>query len=170
VSRVDPRLRTVVERYFETELDAKLLLQLLPVKLKGGQWLFHQGDPGDSLFLVVRGRLQAWMGEQGTREESGLRLLGEMVAGDSVGEVGLISGEPRAAGIRAIRDSLLVRVDQESFARLATAHPSLGLKLAANVASMLQKTLAGLGKDNRGFRTIGRPDRPEPADRNIGPL
>ena len=154
MSRVDPRLRTVVERYFETELDARLLLQLLPVKLKGGQWLFHQGDPGDSLYLVVRGRLQAWMGEADTREASGLRLLGEVVAGDSVGEVGLISGEPRAAGIRAIRDSLLVRIDQENFARLAVAHPSLGLKLAANVATMLQKNLAGNSTGNRGFRAI----------------
>lgn len=144
----------VVERYFETELDARLLLQLLPVKIKGGNWLFHQGDPGDSLYLVVRGRLQAWMGDAGTRDETGLRLLGEVVAGDSVGEVGLISGEPRAAGVRAIRDSLLVRIDQEAFGRLAGAHPSLGIKLAANVAKMLQKNLAGSTGASRGFRTI----------------
>lgn len=154
MSRLDPRMRTVVERYFETELDARLLLQLLPVKLKGGEWLFHQGDPGDSLYLVVRGRLQVWLGAEGTREADHLQLLGEMSAGDSVGEVGLISGEPRAAGIRAIRDSLLVRIDQESFGRLAEAHPSLGLKLAANVASMLQKTLGGNDDRARAFRTI----------------
>lgn len=151
---IDPRMRAVVERYFETEMDSALLLQLMTTSLKGGQWLFHQGDPGDSLYLVVRGRLQAWMGPNGTSNNDDLQLLGEVIAGESVGEVGLISGEPRAAGILAIRDSLLIRIDQASFQRLADRHPSLAIKLAANVATMLQKNLAGGGDLNRGFRTI----------------
>jgi len=153
---IDPRMRTVMERYFDTELDASLLLQTMTVKLKGGQWLFHQGDRGDALYLVVRGRLQALMGPQGTREgqDEDLVLLGEMVADQSVGELGLISGEPRAAGIRAIRDSVLIRIDQDSFQRLAHKHPSLTIKLAANVAGMLQKNLRGGESANRKFRTI----------------
>ena len=27
-------------------------------ELEGGEWLFRQGDAGDSLYLLVRGRLQ----------------------------------------------------------------------------------------------------------------
>ncbi len=30
------------------------------VELPGGGWLFRQGDPGDSLYFLIRGRLQVW--------------------------------------------------------------------------------------------------------------
>jgi len=73
-------------------------------------------------------------------------LLGEVVPGESVGEVGLLSGEKRSAGVRAIRDSLLLKIDRKSFEQLAASHPALIMQLAAHVASLLQRNLAARGK------------------------
>lgn len=134
---VDRKVRDIVESYFGEELQPRLLEQLEPRLVKSGEWLFRENDPGDSLYFLVRGRLQAWTGSPGERENA--RLLGEVVPGDSVGEVGLLSGEPRSAGIRAIRDSLLIRIDRHAFQNLASDHPSLLIRLAANVGRMLQK-------------------------------
>src|SRR5210317_1052875 len=145
----DQRLRDIVESYFDQELQPGLLEQLETRVLKGGDWLFREGDAGDSLYFLVRGRLQAWAGVDGADP----RLLGEIVAGESVGEVGLISGEPRSAGIQAIRDSLLIRIDRTTFENLAKQHPALVIKLAANVGRMLQKSSSGTSA-SRSLKTI----------------
>lgn len=129
-------LHSVAESYFGAELAQKLLPDFEIVEIAGGDWLFHQGDPGSALFLAVRGRLQV-LKEKPDAEET--TLLGEVTPGNSVGEVSLLTGEARSAGVRAIRDSLLIKIDRTNFDALTQKHPSLGLKLATNVADMLRR-------------------------------
>ena len=125
-------IRQVAERYFGTELTEELLDDFEVVEVAGGDWLFRLGDDGLALYLVVRGRLQV------LSDNSASQLLGEVVPGESVGEVGLLTGEKRSAGIRAIRDSLLIRINRQSFDEMSDKHPALIMKLAANVANMLR--------------------------------
>lgn len=148
----DQKIRSIVESYFDQELHPRLLEQLETRVIKGGEWLFREGDAGDSLYFLVRGRLQAWIGVGSGNHKP--RLLGEIVPGESVGEVGLISGERRSAGIQAIRDSLLIRIDRTSFEKLAEQHPTLVLKLAANVSRMLQKNNSKAPVTSRSLKTI----------------
>jgi len=124
------------------ELTDELLNEFEVCKVAGGDWLFRQGDDGGSLYLMVRGRLHVLKEDAGEKPP---QLLGEVVPGESVGEVGLLSGEKRSAGIRAIRDSLLVRIDRKSFERLSASHPSLIMKLASHVAGLLQRSQTGAG-------------------------
>ena len=140
MNTTDQKVRSIIESYFDQELQPQLLEQLETQVLRGGEWLFRQGDEGDALYFLVRGRLQAWVEPEDTSEQP--RLLGEIVPGESVGEVGLISGEPRSAGIQAIRDSLLIRIGRRSFASLAERHPALVVKLAGNVAKWYQLSMS----------------------------
>jgi NTE family protein len=133
----DQKVRSIIESYFDQELHPELLNQLETRLVRGGDWLFRQGDPGDSLYFLVRGRLQAWIEPQESDQQP--RLLGEVAPGASVGEIGLISGVPRSAGIQAIRDSLLIRIDRKTFGSLAERHPAMVMKLAGNVAKLLQR-------------------------------
>src|SRR5210317_1416217 len=114
----DQKIRDIVESYFDQALQPGFLEQLETRLLHGGEWLFREGDPGISLYFLIRGRLRVWSGN-GDPDLEGTRLLGEVVPGDSVGEVGLLSGKPRSASIQAIRDSLLVRINREDFEKLA---------------------------------------------------
>lgn len=132
------RILQTLNSYFESEVQADdaLLDELTIRELAGGEWLMQQGDPGNALYFLVRGRLQAWArGEDGNKRG---RFLNEIVPGDSVGELSLLTGAPRVVGIQAIRDSLLVRLDREAFERLSHSHPALVLRLAGNVANLLQ--------------------------------
>lgn len=149
MSETERKIRSIVEAYFGADPDDALMAAFRRVTLRGGDWLFHEGDTGDSLFFLVRGRLQAWAGEG--RQA---RLLGEVVPGDSVGEAGLLSGAPRSAGIRAIRDSLLIRLDRTPFKALAAHHPGMVMKLAARVAELMQRNLVGTGHSQRAYSTI----------------
>ena len=149
----DQKVRDIVESYFGQELQAHFLEQLETRLLQGGEWLFRKGDPGHSLYFLIRGRLRVWSGS-GDPDSEDTRLLGEVVPGDSVGEVGLLSGKPRSAGIQAIRDSLLVRIDRTDFENLAEQHPALVIRLAANVGRILQEGATGSSAASRSLKTI----------------
>jgi NTE family protein len=151
--RHDRRVRKTLEQYFGVPIaaDHPLLDQLEMRHLAGGDWLLHQGAPGDSLYLLVRGRLQAWAADGAGNVKS--RFLNEIVPGDSVGEMSLLTGAPRAVGIQAIRDSLLVRIDREDFERLSREYPALALRLAANVAALLQSSVRSR-PSTRNLKTI----------------
>jgi predicted acylesterase/phospholipase RssA len=145
-------LKTLTD-YFKVDLEVgdDLLDELEVRELAGGDWLMRQGDAGDALYFLVRGRLQAWARDSEGHDRG--RFLNEITPGDSVGELSLLTGAPRAVGIQAIRDSLLLRLDHDSFQRLAHAHPALILRLAANVASLLQ-TSSGNKSSARNLNAI----------------
>ncbi|NOR18922.1 MAG: cyclic nucleotide-binding domain-containing protein, partial [Xanthomonadales bacterium] len=119
MSDTESEIRRVAEDYFGMELTDELLAGLEICEVAGGDWLFRQGDEGSSLYLMVRGRLHV-LNE--TTESGEPRLLSEVVSGGSVGEVGLLSGQKRSAGVRAIRDSLLIRIERVTFERLSVDH------------------------------------------------
>jgi len=146
-------LRTL-ETYFKIELaeDDPVLKAVDIRSLAGGDWLMHQGDSGNSLYFLVRGRLQAWA--RGENGENRGRFLNEIVPGDSVGELSLLTGAPRSVGIQAIRDSLLIRLDREAFERLAQQHPAMVMRLAANVATLLQSSSPGSRSPTRNLNSI----------------
>ncbi len=148
----DKKVRNIIESYFDRELHPQLLEQLETRLLRGGDWLFNQGDAADSLYFLVRGRLQVWIEADDAGGQP--RLLGEIAAGESVGEVGLISGEPRSAGIQAIRDSLLIRLDRRTFESLAERDPTLVLKLASNVVKLLQRSTSTKTPAASSLKTI----------------
>ena len=152
-SRPDRRVRKILEQYFDIPIaaDHPLLTQLEMRHAAGGDWLLHQGDPGESMYLLVRGRLQAWAADDAGNPKG--RFLNEIVPGDSVGEMSLLTGAPRTVGIQAIRDSLLIRIDREDFERLSREYPALTLRLASNVAALLQ-TSARSRPSVRNLRTI----------------
>jgi len=106
------------------------------VSLKSGDVLFAAGDPGDALYVVMFGRLRALR-----REGSGDRVLGEIGRGESVGEMALLTGEPRSATVVAIRDSQLMKLSKPAFDRLAVRDPQMMLELSRLIISRYQRVI-----------------------------
>ena len=147
------RLAEYVERHFGLvgdDADA-LLHDMEPVHLAGDEWLFHQGDESDALYLLTRGRLQVWVEPD---DDSPAFLLSELAPGDCVGEIGLLTGSPRTAGIRAIRDSHLLKLDKHAFERFASSHPGLGVKLASSIALLLAERTRPNSARSRPVATV----------------
>lgn len=134
----NPLLDTL-EHYFGLgDSDAEALLEELEsLTLRGGEWLFRQGDLADSLFFLVRGRLQVWIEPDNQNDGQQARMVGEVTPGDSVGEIGLLTGSARTASIRAIRDSQLVKMDRAAFEKFAAKHSNLVIQLAGSIARRL---------------------------------
>lgn len=72
-----------------------------PFSIEAGGHLFHEGDPGDRIFLLSAGRLEATMRLPGGRD---LEVL-PVAAGELIGEMGVLARRPRRFSARAEESS-----------------------------------------------------------------
>lgn len=107
------------------------------VHLPGGEILFRQGETGDCLYIVIHGRLRVTV----VHGDSNERVVGEVGRGESVGEMAVLTGEPRSATVRAIRDTELLKLSQAGFDRLVAKHPESMRLLARMVVRRLQQVI-----------------------------
>lgn len=111
------------------------------VRLPGGEILFRQGDPADSLYAVVHGRLQVVI-----QPDHGSRAIVRQIGrGTCVGETALLTGERHSATVRAVRDSELVRLRNEEFTGLLERHPEAATELARTLARRLRQATSSSG-------------------------
>src|SRR5271155_4299079 len=89
--------------------------------LPGGQILFNRGDQDDSLYVVLSGRLGAFL----HNEEGKEILIRQMGSGETVGEMALLSGELRSATVLALRDTELAGLSKSAFEKLVQQHPKV---------------------------------------------
>lgn len=106
-------------------------------RLNQGETLLNEGDASDAVYFVVRGRLLATT--HNSVEGSEVRI-GEMGRGDVVGEVGLLSHSPRSATVKAIRDSVVARMDEPTFLDLADSQPRMMIELCLRAVARAQST------------------------------
>src|SRR4051794_30244568 len=92
----------------EDDLD-RLDEMTRPLDLKAGQVLMKEGDPGDSLYVVVDGEFEVTQ-HRGDRDV----LLTVRRAGETIGEFSLLDGAPRVATVRAQTDSRVLVVSQKA--------------------------------------------------------
>ncbi len=91
---------------FDDSSLALLLARARWFSLAGGLELFRQGGPPDGVFFVLSGRLIV------VRNDAlGEEVIGYIRAGEPVGEMSLLAGEPRSASAYALRDTELLAVD-----------------------------------------------------------
>jgi NTE family protein len=103
------------------------------VSLTRGERLFRQGDPGDALYIVLNGRLRVLL------EGEPPRVLNEVGRGELVGEMAVITGQPRSATVEAARDAELVRLSKASFDALVDAHPRGMMRIVRTLILRLQR-------------------------------
>ncbi len=109
------------------------------VRLAGGQTLFRQGDAPDYLYVVVRGRLEVLLEHDAGQQE----MIDQLGHGACVGEMAILTGEPRTATVRAIRDSELVRFSKAELYRLLELHPRGAFEMMRILASRVRPSSSG---------------------------
>lgn len=103
--------------------------------LRRDQVVCTAGDPGDSLIVVISGRLKVV-----TRSADGgeltLTILGP---GATLGEVSIADGGPRSADVETLADSQLLFIGRERVQDVCARIPSAALALAASVAGTVRR-------------------------------
>ncbi|MDW8478742.1 MAG: patatin-like phospholipase family protein [Xanthomonadales bacterium] len=118
----------------EPHVLARLLRDAERRSLRGGALLFRAGEAARSMGYVVAGCLGVFAGPEATGP-----LLGRIGAGETVGEMGLLSGRPRSATVVALRDTELLEFSRASFERLIDTHPRALLELARILIRRLER-------------------------------
>lgn len=80
-------------------------------RIAAGDVLFHEGDPGDSLYIVVEGSVRVHIGSQ---------ELAVFKKGDALGEMAVFDNLPRSATATALEDTTLLRISREQFFEVMT--------------------------------------------------
>lgn len=103
-------------------------------RLRAGEWLFRQGDPGRQILLVLSGRLEAI-----AESPPPARVLRVLARGDVVGEVAFVTGQERSASVRARRDAELLEISDGVFADLVRRHADMAVELMRVLARRLAR-------------------------------
>jgi predicted acylesterase/phospholipase RssA/CRP-like cAMP-binding protein len=113
------------------DLDQAILKELEgelePLHLNRDEILFKQGEPGDSMYVLIKGRIAVRMRTAGGRE---IVVAEESKPGTSVGEMALITGQARVVTICAESEADLVRLSKEGFEFLVRKRPRTLAELA----------------------------------------
>lgn len=120
--------------------SAKAMRAALPharhFSVPGGAPLFEIGDPSDAIYFVLSGSLGAFRRGMDGRME----LIGHIRAGEPVGEVSLLAGEPHQNTVFALRDTEVVGLPKSQFLRLAKSDSEILERLIRFIVVRLRQT------------------------------
>ena len=106
-----------------------------PVTLAEGAVVFHQGDPGGTLYVIDAGSV---------RISTGSTELATLEAGDVFGELSLFGAEIRSADATADSDLTLLAISHQDFTPFLESRPAVGIALLGTLADRLRQTNADL--------------------------
>ena len=119
-----------------------------------GEVIVHEGDPGESMFIVCRGQVTVTIANG--------REVARTSKGGYFGEMSLLTGEPRSATVTALGDCTVLEISADTFKEYVTAHPEVIEHLASSsggatprARSVPRRSRCDVG---RNAALAGRPD------------
>lgn len=104
-------------------------------RFRRGEVLFHEGDPGDALFIVASGAVKVVVPSEDGEEA----ILATLRRGDFLGELALLDGAPRSASAIALEPTETLTLPRDQFRSLVAGEPAIRDALLASVATELRR-------------------------------
>lgn len=97
--------------------------------------IFRQGDPGNSFYVIRSGKVRVFRRDSDGFETE-LSVLG---AGESFGEMALVTGEARSANVEAMEETHLMVLSKEQFERILRDFPDISLTFVKQMSGWLMR-------------------------------
>jgi hypothetical protein len=117
------------------------------VDVSENETIFHQGDSGDSLYVILDGKVRVHNGE---------RLLNYLGECDVFGEMALLDPEPRLASVTAIEPTRLFRLDQAPFYELMEERPEVATGIIRVLSKHLRNRVHDIAQLNARIQELER--------------
>ena len=132
-------LADVIRRIAYAEADVKLLAEYFIVeKRRAGEYLFREGDKGESLYFVGSGTVVVVLQIPNQQEQ----ILRKYKAGAILGEMAIYTGENRTASVRIENDATLFRLDKEKMEAMSRTFPASTAALHTYIVKVLSERLS----------------------------
>jgi CRP/FNR family transcriptional regulator, cyclic AMP receptor protein len=128
--------RTPLFATLDQDASASLRSSMSEIELARGESLFHEGDLGDALYVVVRGKVKLGRTSGDGREN----LVAVLGPGEMFGELSLFDPGPRSATATALVDSSLLGLNQEELTPWLATRPDVARALLRAIARRLRRT------------------------------
>ncbi|MFN3560083.1 MAG: patatin-like phospholipase family protein [Brevundimonas sp.] len=133
------RLQDALHRIFEGGRNT----QASWFALTGGETLFAEGDPADTLYLLRAGRLGVFRSEQNDQPP---QFVGVIRPGEPAGEMAMLAGSSHTADVVALRDSEVLALPRDAFFEAARTEPDLMVELSRLMIQRARDRRSGGGE------------------------
>jgi CRP/FNR family transcriptional regulator, cyclic AMP receptor protein len=137
-----------VHQEFEVLRRVPFFADIEPPKLKAlayvservgfddGKIVCRQGDPGDAAYLIIDGEADIVLEDP----ISGPVTVATLGANDIVGEMAILTAEPRNATVRAKGRLIALRIAKEPFMRMVREFPTMAVSIMQELAHRVNDT------------------------------
>ncbi|MBI2566339.1 MAG: cyclic nucleotide-binding domain-containing protein [Candidatus Schekmanbacteria bacterium] len=144
-----------IKVFQEQGLSRKELLTLATYSreqiYQDGEYLFHEGDNGDTLYIIAQGRIMVTKYIPGGGEEA----LAILARGDFFGEMSLIDGEPRSASAKAYGGAVTVlQLGRESVDEILSLESPAALEFLRLLCRMMARRLCEIDEKLVGWHIL----------------
>jgi CRP/FNR family cyclic AMP-dependent transcriptional regulator len=124
----------------DDETAQQLILTMSSRQFSKGKEIFHEGDPGDSLYVITHGKVKLVRRSADGRES----LLSVLGPGEMFGELSLFDPGPRLTSATTVNDTTLIALHNEDLRLFISRHPEVAMQMLAGLARRLRRTNEGL--------------------------
>jgi CRP/FNR family cyclic AMP-dependent transcriptional regulator len=116
-----------VLRAMDSDALARLAAALEEKEYADGQSIFAEGDPGDSMYFILKGCVRI---EKRAQAVGALhKILTVLEAGDYFGEMALLDQKPRSAAAVASGEASVLRLSKEAFDQMQGSGGAAGMSV-----------------------------------------
>ena len=101
------------------------------VTVRAGETVFSEGGPGDSMNIIIQGRVSI---------HKGSRVLKSLGPWEIFGEMALVDSSPRAAAASTVEDTTMLRLHKESFFSLLRERFALATGMLRALSQRIKET------------------------------
>jgi CRP-like cAMP-binding protein len=117
--------------------SAEIMRMATVIDYPGGTTLFTEGEAGDALYVVLAGQVDVRCCDRWGDEQT----LATLETGAMLGEIALLTDEPRAATAVTVADTTVLRLTHETFMAVLKQGGSAGQQILYNLACGLASRL-----------------------------
>ena len=105
------------------------------VNFAAGQEVCHQGDPGDTMYVILGGVADVLIDT-----DKGQIVVAEMQRNSFFGEIAILCDVPRTATIKAREPLSTLKITKDMFYRLVAEFPQMAVEIMRELAHRLEDT------------------------------
>jgi CRP-like cAMP-binding protein len=111
------------------------LVKIMPHEIiPAGKVIFHKGDPGDTMYILSRGKMRIFTTDAGQNEI----VLTYFEPVRVFGDFSLLDQQPRSASAAAVDEIDVLVLKRDVFLQFLPQHPSVGLAMLRNLSDRVR--------------------------------